>query len=587
MQVEVMRKQLNFALTTLTIALAAASTAGGDSFDLRNVQGENYVTSVKEQRGGTCWTHGTMAAIESNLLITGNWHAAGESGRPNLAEYHLDWWNGFNQHNNDDTSPPAGGGLVVHEGGDYRVASAYLTRGEGSVFSAAANDGTEYDDNWYGTAPDRNHPTYHKYYVRDIEWYTAGANLDNIDTIKNKVKTEGVVATCMCYDNSFISNYIHYQPPGSDVLPNHSVAIIGWDDDKATQAPQGNGAWLCKNSWGSGWGYGGYFWISYYDKWCCQEPQMGAVSFQNVEPLAYDHIYYHDYHGWRDTKTDCNEAFNAFVAAGPEELRAVSFYTACDSVIYIVKVYDNFEGGELLDELSAKTGAITHTGLHTIDLDNPLILKDNDDFYIYLSLSAGGHAFDCTSEVPVLLGMSQTSNAGETRLKKRPPHEGPEESSVFKYGKLGKTHLEAGQGITVESVSYPGQSYYRSGSTWTDLYYPDNTANFCIKALAAELLVRPGDFEPDGNIDFDDLAIFASAWQSGQDDDNWNPACDIFESSYSIIDLRDYAVFADNWLENNKSVNSNSIVQDGIECNIQTDKSVYHLGGNSGQINDR
>jgi len=404
------------------------------SLDLRNYLGSNYVTSVKSQTGGTCWTHGTMSAMESNLLFSGNWAAAGDTGEPNLAEYHLDWWNGFNQHHNDDITPPDGAGLEVHFGGDYRVSAAYLARGEGAV--------RDIDGQSYTTPPERFSDDYRYYYPRDIVWFSVDDTLGNIDVVKQAIMDHGAIGTCVL--TGFLNGIYQYQPYYDDSDPDHAVAIVGWHDHQSVPGAPAPGAWLCKNSWGSWWGNNGYFWTSYYDRHSGHHPEMGAVSFQNVEVWSWDNVYYHDYHGWRSTLESSNEAFNRFYIAEGGYISSVSFITAANDVDYTVKVYGTFDGEDPVNELHSQSGSVEYMGLHTIDLTTPVPVQ-NGEAVVYLEVSHGGQGFDCTSVVPVLLGKKYRT-------------------------------------VVASSAMYD-ESYYKNGGEWSDLWDYNQTGNFCMKAL--------------------------------------------------------------------------------------------------------
>lgn len=407
-------------------------------FDLRNNQGTNYITPIKSQSGGTCWTHAIYSCMESNLLINDIWSQTEYPAEPNFAEYHMDWWNGFNDYYNSDVIGSQG--VPIHNGAQSRIAAAYLSRA-GAVFCPEANDATEQDLPWYNAPPAEFDSTYNYFYVNDIEIYDIGENLEGMDLIKTKIMQHGPITIVFRADTTYLTqDFIHYQPPSSNEPPNHNVAIVGWDDTLQTPAEQ-DGAWLCKNSWGTGWGLDGYFWISYYDKYCCHvfDGYEWTASFQNVEPMQYTDIYYHDYHGWQNDFTQSNEAFNAFIAQENEALSAVSFYTCTENVDFEIKIYDSYEHGQLSDQLHSQIGTLEFRGFHTEKLDVPVTLHENDDFYIYLKVSEGGQAYDQSSNI---------------------------------------------WGFFVESAANPGESFYLDGSgQWIDLTSFDPTANFCIKGL--------------------------------------------------------------------------------------------------------
>jgi hypothetical protein len=61
------------------------------------------------------------------------------------------------------------------------------------------------------------------------------------------------------------------------------------------------------------------------------------------------------------------------------------------------------------------------------------------------------------------------------------------------------------------------------------------------------------DFNGDGVVSCFDYSIFAAAYMSEPEDENWNQNCDISEPADDIIDMWDFTVFARQWLEGGQS----------------------------------
>jgi hypothetical protein len=86
---------------------------------------------------------------------------------------------------------------------------------------------------------------------------TSWRRLLSINERKNSLASKGPVVGGMAVysDFSSYSGGVYRRTPGSTLRGYHAICVVGYDDRQ--------NCWICKNSWGTGWGGSGYFRIGY------------------------------------------------------------------------------------------------------------------------------------------------------------------------------------------------------------------------------------------------------------------------------------------------------------------------------------
>ena len=343
----------------------------------------------------TCWAFASLSGLEAYLLPV---------EKEDFSVDHMITYCGF--------------GERAKSGGTFAMALAYLTAWRGPVY--------EYEDPYNDGSSNPN---------AKVRYHLQEARLLNDDAaaVKEAVLHFGAVQSSMYADEGLLftdasTNYFNatkdcYYYNGSEHT-NHDVLIVGWDDnysaDNFAIKPPVDGAFLCQNSWGSEFGDGGYFYVSYADTRIIDF----AMAYSRIDPLGvYDHIYQHDDLGWiaqMGFEEYSSWGANVFTAKSDELLKAAGFYAVMPQTEYEIYVETWPDVYSFSERELVASGKLDYAGYYTIDFNHAVALAEGDKFAIILKLTTKEKGNQLAAETEengaraiVLTGQSYISADGD------------------------------------------------------------------------------------------------------------------------------------------------------------------------------
>ncbi len=196
------------------------------SLDWRNKDGKDWTTPVRNQGYcGSCWAFGSLAVMESLMEI----NAGNSELNPDLSE---------------QTFVSCSGGSC---NGWYLDSTAEYLKADGitdeACYQYQASDlpcGDKCAD--WDTRMTK---------ISDWGWVGGYYGLATVDELKTELQNGPVYTLMAVYSDFFYYASGIYEHVSGCLEGYHAVAIVGYDDT--------NKYWICKNSWGSGWGESGWF----------------------------------------------------------------------------------------------------------------------------------------------------------------------------------------------------------------------------------------------------------------------------------------------------------------------------------------
>lgn len=330
---------------------------------------EGYVLPVKNQIYNTCWAYGSAATLET-VLLKSSYNVS------DFSPIHMNHWG---TKRSDGT-----GWLRNQTAGGY----AYISLG--------------YFSSWQGPRLMSDYPRHTPLLSFSLLDSTAKKqfsvnsivylDVNDIETIKTAIYEYGAVVGNYHVNDNFYnpSTYGYYcntEGLMTYQLNGHCISVVGWDDNYSKEnfasiaQPQENGAWLCKNSWDSNWGDGGYFWISYEDFYMFDTRFGNSYAFIDVQPYNdRKKLYQNEVDGATytfDYITNYNTMtyINVFDAEKEfDTIEKVHFETTSEGAQYIIFNIplnaDNTPVSEQSKWVEIGSGTVDYKGYHSIDTDD-------------------------------------------------------------------------------------------------------------------------------------------------------------------------------------------------------------------------